>query len=92
MAKPAGLAKTGGRQKGTPNKRTLGLEAALQNAGIDVVAELAAALGGMGPDARARVLVDLLSYLYPKRKASEIQTDNSADGEQAGLRNHLDGV
>ncbi len=92
MAKPAGLAKTGGRQKGTPNKRTLCLEAALRNAGIDVVVELANTLAGTSPDVRARVLVDLLSYLYPKRKASEVPTGNSVDGDQKEPQDRVEGV
>jgi hypothetical protein len=92
MAKPAGLAKTGGRRKGTPNKRTLCLEAALRNAGIDVVVELANTLAGTSPDVRARVLVDLLSYLYPKRKASEFPTDNSTDGYHEEQQARLGGV
>lgn len=41
MSRSAGGPKTGGRKKGTPNKRTLDLQVAIQVAGIDVVGELA---------------------------------------------------
>ena len=79
MGRPAGLAKTGGRQKGTPNRRTFELETALQNAGVDVVAELAETLAALTPEAKARILVELLSYLYPKRKALEFVREESED-------------
>nr|BAH89625.1 hypothetical protein [uncultured bacterium]BAH90129.1 hypothetical protein [uncultured bacterium] len=67
--------KTGGRQKGTPNKRTEALAEALEEHGCDPVA----ALVRIAQDAetprelRARILSDLLPYLYPRRKAIELE-------------------
>src|SRR4051812_48532875 len=61
-----------GRKKGTANKKTLALEEALASHGIDPIGQLAAALPQLSPDRRAEVLLDLVSYLYPKRKAVEL--------------------
>jgi hypothetical protein len=73
MARTAGLQKTGGRKKGTPNKKTLGLQEALESHGLDVIARLAEILPDLAPEKRVDVLVDLMGYLYPKRKAVEQQ-------------------
>ncbi|OFZ20071.1 MAG: hypothetical protein A2X94_09155 [Bdellovibrionales bacterium GWB1_55_8] len=71
MAKPTGLPKTGGRKKGTPNKRTVGLQEALESHGLDVVGQLAALLPQLEVEQRASVLIDLMGFLFPKRKAIE---------------------
>ena len=70
--------KTGGRQKGTPNKRTAALAELLDDHGCDPVA----ALVGIAQDAetprelRARIFGDLLPFLYPRRKAIELERNN----------------
>lgn len=61
-----------GRKKGTPNKRTLDLEDSLQTYGLDVIGEIAEALPELCAEKRVQVLMDLMSYLYPKRKAIEV--------------------
>ncbi len=71
MARPKGLQKTGGRQKGTPNKRSIGFLEILDGKGINLLETiLDEALGLSGRD-KINVLVDLLPYVYPKRKPTE---------------------
>jgi hypothetical protein len=66
--------KTGGRQKGTPNKRTADLAERLEALGCDPVGELASLAmdPATEPALKARCYIDLLAYLYPKRKAVEV--------------------
>lgn len=71
MARAAGLPKTGGRKKGTPNKSTLGLQDALESHGLDVIGQLAEMMPQLPVEKRADVLINLMSYIYPKRKAVE---------------------
>lgn len=74
--------KTGGRQKGTPNKKTLLLEELLNSKGLEPIQGLADCLNeldGLVADepeeklkvitARANIYMELMQYLYPKRKA-----------------------
>jgi hypothetical protein len=66
--------KTGGRQTGTPNKRTAHLAERLEALGCDPVGELVnlAQAADIDPTIRVRCYIDLLAYLYPKRKAVEV--------------------
>lgn len=75
MSKPLGSEKTGGRKKGTPNKKTIGLENALANHNIDLVEQIAQVLPQLALDKRADVLLNMMSYLFPKRKAIELTAD-----------------
>lgn len=75
MAKPLGSFKTGGRSKGTPNRRSGELQDALDFHNLDVVAELKNLLPVLPAEKRADVLVALLAYLFPKRKSLEIATE-----------------
>lgn len=70
--------KTGGRIAGTPNKRTLDLQERLEALGVDPVMGLAAiAKDASAPlEIRARVQLELLSYLYPKRRALDVASSN----------------
>ena len=70
--------KTGGRLSGTPNKRTQDLQQRLESLGVDPVMGLAAiANDDAAPlELRARVQIELLSYLFPKRKALDVGTTN----------------
>jgi len=74
MARVVGLPKTGGRKKGTPNKSTLDLQEALESRGVDIVGLLAQTLPELTADRRADVLIDLMTFVYPKRKAVELNT------------------
>lgn len=71
MGRHAGTQKTGGRQAGTPNRKTLDLEARLSDLNVDVPKQLFDLLPELEPAKRAEILLDLMSFLYPKRKAIE---------------------
>lgn len=68
--------KTGGRAVGTPNKRTQDLMERLDQLGVDPVNGLAAiATDESAPlELRARVQMELMAYLYPKRKALDVSS------------------
>jgi hypothetical protein len=78
--------KTGGRKKGTPNKRTLVLEEILEENDASPVQGLLDCLTELEGitayetehkislvKAKADIYSDLMQYLYPKRKAIDIQ-------------------
>ena len=70
--------KTGGRVAGTPNKRTQELVSRLEALGVDPVLGLAEiAKDPMASiDLRARVLIDLMQYVWPKRKALDVSAES----------------
>ena len=70
--------KTGGRSKGTPNKKTEELAQRLADIGCDPVEGMAiiAMDEGNPPELRGRMYAELAQYLYPKRRATEIRTDD----------------
>lgn len=83
MSKTEGSKKTGGRTKGTPNKSTLCLLRSLEQNNIDIVNEIAALLPQLGPEKKADVLLNLMSYIFPKRKAIELSgVEESLNGPQ----------
>ena len=63
--------KTGGRVAGTPNKRTAELTERLEALNVDPVLGLAqiATDPAVSIELRARVQMELMAYLYPKRRA-----------------------
>jgi len=67
MPRPIGLAKTGGRKKGTPNKNSLALAERLEAEGFDVVRRLIDGMESLTPSERAHSLLKLMEYIYPKR-------------------------
>jgi hypothetical protein len=71
MSRPPGIPKTGGRQKGTPNRSTTKLRECFDNAGFDVPEKIIELLPKLEAADQAKVLMDLMAYLYPKRKATE---------------------
>ncbi|MGE4106485.1 MAG: hypothetical protein AB7F66_04670 [Bacteriovoracia bacterium] len=71
MSRPAGLPKTGGRRKGVPNKKTHLLVEALRAGGVEPVSRICDLLPQLSPKEQANLLVQLLGYIYPKRKAIE---------------------
>ena len=91
MARPTGLAKTGGRQKGCRNKKTLLLQGFFESQGVDVPTKLMSILDQLQPEKQADVLLNLMQYLYPKLKPQELvavqemqsvsSTDKSQDGD-----------
>jgi hypothetical protein len=66
MPRPTGLKKTGGRKKGTPNKRTSDFIEALEHSQIDLVGEIAKILPGLEINKKADILLSLLNYAFPK--------------------------
>lgn len=72
MPKAQGSSKTGGRAKGTPNRKTFCLLQTLEDNKIDIVKEIAALLPQLQPEKKADVLLNLMNYVFPKRKAIEI--------------------
>ena len=70
--------KTGGRQAGTPNKRTNELVELLEALGCDPIEGMAqiAMNPGIAPELRGRMFAELAGYLYPKRKAVEVKGDD----------------
>lgn len=73
MSRPIGLPKTGGRQLGTPNKKTLVLQEVLEAAGLNPAEKLCELLPQLQPREQAYVLMNLLGYIYPRRRSVEIQ-------------------
>jgi len=66
-----GHIKTGGRKKGTPNKRTADIIERLE--GVDIVGELLhIAKTSKKEDTKVIVYKELMKYVYPQRKAVEI--------------------
>lgn len=77
MARSIGIPKTGGRQVGTPNKRTRVLEETLERLGSDVPERILDLLPQLTPDRQVDVLLGLMPYLYPKRRMVEVAGDPS---------------
>ena len=69
-------AKTGGRQKGTPNKRTLDVGDRLAALGCDPLEGMARIAMSEEADLslRGRMFMELAQYIYPKRKAIDISS------------------
>jgi hypothetical protein len=66
--------KTGGRQRGTPNKRTVEVSERLAALGCDPIEGMAllAMDANNPPELRGRMFAELAGYVAPKRKAVEI--------------------
>lgn len=60
-----------GRKKGTPNRKTTSLEEALLARGLDLPGQIVATIKELNPEAKARLLIDLMPFLFPKRKSIE---------------------
>jgi hypothetical protein len=71
MAKTTGSIKTGGRKKGTPNKRTEALRDLFAKKDFCVPERIIELLPTLEPAKQIDVLVQLMGYLFPKRKAIE---------------------
>lgn len=75
------------RTKGSLNKRNVILLAELIRLGVDVPKRIVAilnsetpvALGGISDRDRLHAYLELLQYIYPKRKAIELEVTNSGD-------------
>jgi hypothetical protein len=74
-----GNSKTGGREAGTPNKRTLELCDRLGELNCDPITALVeiASSENVSTELRVSIYQSLLPYLYPKRKSVEVRPDES---------------
>ena len=74
MGRPKGLAKTGGRKLGTPNKNSQALSERLESLGCDPIEGLAkiALDPATKPELKVRCFAELAQYVYPKRKAVDL--------------------
>ena len=83
--------KTGGRVKGTSNKRTLDFAQRLTELGFEPIEGMAIiAMDNFSPpELRGRMYAGLAQYLYPKRRATEIKTD---EGHRKARFNPLDRI
>ena len=81
------MARTGGRQPGTPNKRTGEIEEKLKRLNCDPIAGMARlAMDETAPLAiRAAMFRELAAYVAPKRRAIELtcETDEPARADDA---------
>lgn len=68
--------KTGGRQKGTPNKRSLDVAEKLAALGCDPISGMAMIAMSQENEIslRARMFIELAQYIHPKRKALDVST------------------
>jgi hypothetical protein len=68
--------KTGGRKRGTPNKRTFEAIERLDALGVDPIEGMSrlAMDPSNSPELRGRMYAELAQYVYPKRKAVELNT------------------
>lgn len=71
MGKPVGSPKTGGRKKGTPNAKFWGFLEVLQSRGIEPLGEILDELQRLSGPEKIKVYIDLLPYLYPKRRPTD---------------------
>lgn len=82
--------KTGGRKKGTPNKRTEGLKEVLDSLGVDPIRNLAKASTMAEADGDWNLFYnvnkELAQYIYPKRKAVEVTGHEGGPIETKGIQ------
>src|SRR5881392_3454642 len=81
--RPPGRAKTGGRQKGTPNRSTLVLGQRLTELGCDPVAELVTIARDPKTNIgqRAHIYSSLLRYTHPLPKPVDSSDEDDMTGE-----------
>ena len=80
MARAKGLPKSGGRMKGTPNKKTELLRESLDQLNFDVPQKLVELIGQLTPSEQLTALLKLIEYTYPKMGAIAqvpIQTEST---------------
>lgn len=80
MPRPPGLPKTGGRKKGTPNRRKeYDLVKALHRAGIDPLAELLKLLPEVKPDQRAKIWLRIVLAIHEPNALEDAAEMDAAD-------------
>jgi hypothetical protein len=79
MSFETGKQKTGGRMAGTPNKRTTQLIETLDGLNIDLPTKILELLPTLLPEKQVDVLLHLMPYVYPKRKAVELDVHDKSE-------------
>lgn len=79
MSFAEGHKKSGGRKKGTPNKKSLDIHDDLEILKLNPFEIIQKNLPLCEPEKQIDVSLCLLQYLYPKRKAIEIDPPKSGD-------------
>lgn len=74
MGKPKGLTKSGGRVKGTKNKNSFHLSDFIDQYNFDPVQELVETVKTLEKENKAVVLLKLMEFVVPKRKAIDADT------------------
>lgn len=74
-----GLGRLGGREKGTPNKRSQTIESHINLDEINLPNEILKCCESLKPLEKAQIMLKLMEYIYPKRKAitQEFKEDES---------------
>lgn len=94
MARPKGLPKTGGRQKGTSNLKTLVLRESLNRVGFDVVHELKNLYPQLEAETQAKVLLSFLPFLFPKPQTvhlANLRTYEMQQRAESAVFGNIDG-
>ncbi len=74
MGRPTGIAKTGGRKKGTPNRASVALSETISDClGKTIPEAILERLNRITPSEQVRTLMGLMEYVYPKRRATDHQ-------------------
>lgn len=82
--KAKGSPKSGGRKKGTPNKKTLFLADALTNLNFNLAEEIIASLSQISdPSQKMQYLLALLDYTHPRLKELEAVPDAPASTQDS---------
>jgi hypothetical protein len=77
--RPKGLAKTGGRQKGTTNKTSNEIREYYLNLIDENLEQIKSDLQKLEPKERIRIIMELTKFVLPTLKATELTANNSSD-------------
>jgi len=83
MARSKGSEKFGGRKKGTPNKKTIELKEFFDSVDFCIPEEISKTLPSLEPEKKVEVLLKLMEFIYPKRKALEVNQTVRNEGSQS---------
>ncbi len=91
MPAPKGHARYGGRQKGTPNKVTKDLiDIVHECLGMSLPEKIFELFPGLQKSQKAQVLMQMMDYIYPKRKAIDVTTKGEAIAPNTNLSSMTD--
>jgi len=77
MPRKKGTNKTGGRKKGTPNRKTVELKEFLDSINLCIPERVIELLPKLDEKDQVGVLLKLMEYVYPKRRSQLSITTNS---------------